>query len=87
MNDVYSSNEWYNPIKKRKVLIVLDDMIADVIISKMLHQIVTQLFIRGYEIKTFWGFNYTVIFLSTKRCGDNIAPTLIMKIPNNQELQ
>ena len=39
--------------KERKVLIVLDDMIADVIISKMLHQIVTQLFIRGYEIKTF----------------------------------
>ena len=29
MQDVYKNIEDYNPIKKRKVLIVFDDMIAD----------------------------------------------------------
>ena len=31
MKDVYKNIEEYNPIKKRKVLIALDDMIADMI--------------------------------------------------------
>ena len=31
MQDVYKNIEDYNPIKKRKILIVFDDMIADMI--------------------------------------------------------
>ena len=31
MDDIYKSVEEYNPNKKRKVLIVFDDMIADMI--------------------------------------------------------
>ena len=31
MQDVYKNIEDYNPIKKRKVLIIFDDMIADMI--------------------------------------------------------
>ena len=31
MQDVHKSIEDYNPIKKRKILIVFDDMIADMI--------------------------------------------------------
>ena len=34
-------------IKKRKVLIVFDDMIADMINNKKLNPVVTRLFIRG----------------------------------------
>ena len=34
MQDVYNSLEEYNPNKKRKVLIVFDDMIADMINNK-----------------------------------------------------
>ena len=34
MQDVYKNIEDYNPIKKRKVLIVFDDMIADMINNK-----------------------------------------------------
>ena len=37
----------YNIDKKRKILIVFDDMIADIIKNKKLNSIVTELFIRG----------------------------------------
>ena len=45
MEDVYKDIENYNPGKKRKVLIVFDDMIADMIINKKLNPVVTELFI------------------------------------------
>ena len=34
MNDVYENIDNYNPKKKRKILIVFDDMIADIMINK-----------------------------------------------------
>ena len=45
MKDVYSNIEEYKQRKKRKVLIVLDDMIADIINNKKLHLVVTEVFI------------------------------------------
>ena len=36
MSDVYKNIEDYNPDKKRKILIVFDDMIADVINNEKL---------------------------------------------------
>ena len=36
----------YNPNKKRKILTVFDDMIADMLSNKKLNLIVTELFIR-----------------------------------------
>ena len=47
MLDVYKNIEDYNPDKKRKVLIINDDMIADMINNKKLNSIVTELFIGG----------------------------------------
>ena len=47
MQDVYKNIEEYNNGKKRKVLIVFDDMVADMINDKKLNPIVTKLFIRG----------------------------------------
>ena len=44
MQDVYKNIEDYNPIKKRKVLIIFDDMIADMINNNKLNPIVTELF-------------------------------------------
>ena len=43
MQDVYKNIEDYNPIKKRKVLIIFDDMIADMINNNKLNPIVTEL--------------------------------------------
>ena len=45
MKDVYNSIEEYKQSKKRKVLIVLVDMIADIINNKKLHPVVTEVFI------------------------------------------
>ena len=42
MQDVYQNIEDYNPRKTRKVLIVFDDMIADVINNKKLSPIVSE---------------------------------------------
>ena len=33
MNNIYENNEDYNPNKKRKILIVFEDMIADMLSS------------------------------------------------------
>ena len=47
MQDVYKNIDEYNIDKERKILIVLDDMIADMIDNTKLNSIVTELFIRG----------------------------------------
>ena len=55
MDDIYKNIEECNPNKKRKILIVFDDMIADIAINKKLsnkklNRIVTELFIRGRKL-------------------------------------
>ena len=42
-----------NLVKKRKVLIVFDDMIADMINNKKLNLVVTELFIKGRKLNIF----------------------------------
>ena len=37
MDDIYKNIEEYNPNKKRKILIVFDDVIADMFSSKKLN--------------------------------------------------
>ena len=50
MQDVCRNIEDYNPRKNHKVLIVFDDMIADMIDNKKLNSIVTEMFIRGRNL-------------------------------------
>ena len=47
MRNVYKNINHYNLDKENKVLIVFDDMIADMINNKRVDTIVTELFIRG----------------------------------------
>ena len=53
MHDVYENSNEYNPNKENKILIVFDDMIADMIHNKKLNSIVTKLFIRGRVLQKF----------------------------------
>ena len=53
MDDVCKNIEEYKPYKKRKILIVFDNMIADILSNKKLNPIVTELFIRGRELRNF----------------------------------
>ena len=50
LDDIYKSIEECNPNKKRKILIVFDDMIVDMLSNKNLNPIVTELFIRGRKL-------------------------------------
>ena len=50
MQDVYKNIEEYNSGEERKVLIVFDDMIADMINNKKLNPVVAELFIRGRKL-------------------------------------
>ena len=50
VQDIDKNIEEYNPDKKRKVLIVFDDMIADMINNKELNPTVTELFIRSRKV-------------------------------------
>ena len=52
MHDVYKNIDDYNPDKGNKILIVFDDMIADMINNKKVNSIVTELFIRGIKLNT-----------------------------------
>ena len=50
IDDVYKDSEDYNPTKKREVLIVFDDMIADMEANKKLSPIITELFLGGRKL-------------------------------------
>ena len=50
MNIVYENIDLYNPNRKRKVLIVFDDMIADIMTNKKFQSIIKGLFIRCRKI-------------------------------------
>ena len=51
MQDIYKNIEDFNPIKNRKILIIFDDMIADMINNnKRLNPAVTEIFIGGRKI-------------------------------------
>ena len=56
MGDVYKNIGEYNPDKENKILIVVDDMIADMIHNKKLDSVVTELFIRGRKLNKFLVF-------------------------------
>ena len=58
MEDVYKNIENYNPGKKRKTLIVFDDVIADMINNKKLNPVVTELSIRGRKL------NISIVFIT-----------------------
>ena len=56
MHDVYENSNEYNPNKENKILIVFDDMIADITKNKKLDSIVTELYIRGRKINIYLVF-------------------------------
>ena len=50
MDDVYSNIDYYNPNRKRKILIMFDDMIADIMTKNKFQTIVKELFIRCIKL-------------------------------------
>ena len=60
MDDIYKNIEEYYSNKKPKILIVFDDMIADMLSNKKLNPIVTELFIRGRKLNIYLVFIYLI---------------------------
>ena len=87
MHDVHKNINNYNPDKENKILIVFDDMIADMINNKILNSIVTKLFIRGRKLNISLVFITQSYFKVPKDVRLNTTHFFIMKIPNKRELQ
>ena len=85
MQDVYKNIDKYNTDKERQILIVFDDMIADMINNKKLNSIVTELIVRSRKL------NISLItqsyFKVPKDVRLNSTQIFIMKIPNKTELE
>ena len=56
MDDVYENINDYNPIIKRKKLIVFDDMIADIMSNKRFQAIIKELFLRCRKLNISLAF-------------------------------
>ena len=87
MHDIYKNINDYNPDKENKILIVFDDMIADMINNKKLNSIVTELFIRGRKLNISLVFITQSYFKVPKDVRLNTTQFFIMKIPNKRGLQ
>ena len=57
MQDVYKNIDEYNTDKERKILVVFDDIIAEIINNKTLNSTVADFFIRGKEL------NISLVFI------------------------
>ena len=58
MDDIYKNIYEYNPNRKRKILIVFDDMIADIMTNKKFQSIIKELFIRCRKL------NISLVFIT-----------------------
>ena len=87
MQDVYKNIDECNADKERQILIVFDDMIADMTNNKKLNSIVTELFIRVRKLNISLVFITQSYFKIPKDVRLNSTYFFIMKIPNKRELQ
>ena len=87
MHNIYKNIEEYNPNKKRKILIVFDDMIADMFSNKQFNPIVSELLISERKLNISLVFITQSYFAVPKNIRLNSTHYFFMKIPNKRELQ
>ena len=86
MIDVFENIDNYSPLRKPKVLIVFDDMIADIMKNKKFQQILEELFTRSRKINISLVFISKSYFSVPKNVRLNCMHYYIMKISNQIEL-
>ena len=86
MDDVYENIDDYNPNRKRKILIVFDNMIAD-ILAKKIQAIIKELLIRCRKLNILLLLIIQFYVPVLKDVRLNSKHCLIMKINNREELQ
>ena len=87
MDDVYNNIDDYNPSRKRKILIVFHDMIAEIMSSKKFQAMVKELFIKCRKLNISLVLITQAYFSVPNGVRLNSTHYLIMKIHNKGELQ
>ena len=87
MDDVFTYVDDYNEKRKRKVLIVFDDMIAGIMSSTKFQAIIKELFIRCRKLNISIVFITQSYFRTPKDARLNSTHYVIMKIQSRKELQ
>ena len=87
MDDIYKNIEEFISNINRKILIVFDDMIADMLSNIKLNPIVTKLFIRGRKLTISLIFIRQSYFALPENIMLNSTHYFVMKISNKLELQ
>ena len=87
MDDVYENIHDDNSSRKRKILIVFDDMIADIMANKKFQAIIKELFVRCRKLSISLVFIIQSYFSVPKDVRLNSTHYFIMKINNKRELQ
>ena len=87
MNDVLEDIDNYNKKRDEKVLIILDDMIADIMRSEEFKAIVKELFIRCRKLNICMVFITQSYFITPKDARLNSTHYILMKIGNKKELK
>ena len=87
MDDIYENINNHNPNRRRKILVVFDDMIADIMTNKKFQSLIKQLFIRCRKLNISLVFITQFYFSVPKDVRLNSTRYLIMKINNKRELQ
>ena len=87
MDDVYEDIDNYNPKRDKKVLIVFDDMIADIMTNKKFHAIIKEFFIRCRKLNISLVFISQSYFSVPKDVRSNTTHYFNMEIKNRIELR
>ena len=87
MNDVLEDINNYNKKRDKKVLIIFDDMIADIMRSEKFKAIVKELFIRCRKLHISIVFITQSYFRTPKDARLNSTHYILMKIGNQKELK
>ena len=67
----YKNIEEYNANKKRKILIVFDDIIADMLSNKKLNPTITELLLRGRKLNISRFFQFITKIIRPKQTNDS----------------
>ena len=87
MDDIHENINDYNLSRKRNILTVFDDMIADITSNKKFQAIIKDLFIRCIKLNISLVFITQSYFSVPKDVRLNLTHYLIMKIKNSRQLQ
>ena len=87
MDDIYKNINGYSSKRNRKILIVFDDMIADIMTNKRFHATIKELFIRCRKVNISLVFITQSHFSVPKEVRLNSTHNLIKAIHNKRELQ